>query len=139
MLHGGGCGPSVGGPRLLGERPQALGGCPRPLGATGLTVQLGSGIQISKIDLVIFYSSTFLTSAYSCLTQECCTNTNSMVVVCFKATTNMLNEKPCNLVVDFRRDLPRGPDWLQKRCRALPMPQSSLPTEARFIQGFYFY
>ena len=53
-------------------------------------------------------------------------DTHFMHLFCFEAIEETRNEKPCNMVVEFRLDLPWGPDWWQKRCRALPIAYCQL-------------
>ena len=66
-------------------------------------------------------------------------DTNLSFLPCFKAAKKTRNAKPCNMVVELRIDLLRGPNLWQKRCHTSPIALSSLPVGARGVQGSCFH
>ena len=78
----------------------------------GFAAQFGGRMHVSKADLLDFEISCFL--------QILLMVSDSLVLyfdtyfrslLCFEATQKTCIEKPPNLVVEFRLDLPWGPDW----------------------------
>ena len=77
----------------------------------GFVAQFGCGLHTSEVNLLDFEISVFLifcSSFFDWLVLYF--DTYLMYLLHFEATKKTRNEKPCNMVVEFRLDLPWGPD-----------------------------